>query len=139
MALILDFAVIYYGYHCYGKIKEGATFVNIMFVIIELCSIVLAVFYSREVLRHGIRFKECELEFTGLDENNVFAYGDIKSIEIFKDTKASLKKNFVDRYSRLNFELKDGSSVAVELGLTTKRKLKKIEKEINSRIGEQNG
>lgn len=134
MALILDIAVIYYGKYAIQKLSGGASFMNIMFIIIEICSVLLAIFYTREVLRHGIRFRENEFEITALDENNIFAYSNIKSVEVFKDTKASFKKNFVDRYSRLTIELKDGSQTAIELGLTTKRKLKKIENEINSRI-----
>ena len=134
MAVVLDIAVVYYGKYAIEKLSREASFMNIMFIIIEICSVLLAVFYTREILRHGIRFKETELEITALDENNIFAYCDIKRVEVFKDTKASLKKNFVERYSRLTLELADGSSVAIELGLTTKRKLKKIENEINSRI-----
>ena len=134
MSLILDTAVIYYGYYAFNKLSQSISFINIVFAIIELCSVILAVFYSREVLRHGIRFRENEFEITFLDENSTFAYHDIKNVETFKDTKASLKKNFIDRYSKLTLELKDGKTATVELGLTTKRKLKKIENEINSRI-----
>ena len=137
MALILDTAVIYYAYYAYRRLSQELSFINTVFAIIELCSIALAIFYSREVLRHGIRFKEGEFEITALDENNIYKYSDIESVEVFKDLKASLKKNFVDRYSRLTIKLKDGTIATIELGLTTKRKLNKIENEINARIKNQ--
>ena len=133
MAVILDFAVIYFGIFAVKKLSAEISLTNVVFAIIELCSFFLALFYSREVLRHGIRFKENEFDISFLDENNVFAYEEIKSVQAVKDTKASLKKNFVDRYSKLSIELNDGSSATIELGLTTKRKLKKIENEIKSR------
>lgn len=134
IALTLDTAVVYYGVYAVQNIGKNASALNIVFLIIDICSIFLAVFYTREVLRHGISFKEDSFELTFLDENNAFEYANIESVEVFKDTKASLKKNFVDRYSRITLNLKDGNSATLELGLTTKRKLKKIESEINSRI-----
>ena len=134
MALILDAAVVYFAYYAYTKLSSGISAINIVFAIIVICSVILAVFYSREVLRHGICFKENEFEITFLDENNFFRYEDIESAELFRDTKASFKKNFVDRYSKLTVYLKDESAATIELGLTTKRKLKKIENEINKRI-----
>jgi len=134
IALTLDTAVVYYGVYAVQNIGKNASALNIVFLIIDICSIFLAVFYTREVLRHGIRFKEDSFELTFLDENNAFEYANIESVEVFKDTKASFKKNFVDRYSRITLNLKDGNSATLELGLTTKRKLKKIESEINSRI-----
>ena len=133
MALILDAAVIYYGYYSIEKLSHGASTINIVFAIIEVCSVFLAIFYTREVLRHGIKFRNEDFEITFLDENNVIRYEDIESLETFMDTKASLRKNFVDRYSKLIITLKEGSIVTLELGLTTKRKLKKIEEEINKR------
>ena len=134
IALALDAAVIYYGIYAYNKIAQSRTTINILFAVIAFLSLLIAVFYSREVLRHGIKFRESEFEITFLDENNIIKYDDIESIESFVDTKASLKKNFVDRYSRLSINLKDGSSLTLELGLTTKRKLKQIEEEIQLRM-----
>ena len=133
MAVILDAAVIYYAIYAYKKLGEGLSGINIVFAIIAFLSLFLGVFYSREVIRHGIKFRENEFEITFLDENNIIKYEDIESLEAFIDTKASFKKNFVDRYSRLSVNLKDGSTVTLELGLTTKKKLKKIEKEIRKR------
>ena len=134
MALILDTAVCYFAYYAYNKLRLEVKLTNIIFAIIVVCSVALAIFYTREVLRHGIRFTENGLEISFLDENNYFKYSDIKGVQVFKDTKASFKKNFLDRYSRLTLEFKDGNRRAIELGLTTKRKLRKIENEINSRI-----
>ncbi len=134
MALILDAAVIYFACYAYTKLSMGISAINIVFAIIVVCSVILALLYSREVLRHGIRFSEKEFEITFLDENNVFRYEDIERVEFFRDTKASLKKNFVDRYTRITVYLKDETAATVELGLTTKRKLRKIENEINKRI-----
>ena len=134
MAMILDAAVIYYGYYSIEKLSRGTSTINIVFAIIEVCSIFLAIFYTREVLRHGIRFREEDFEITFLDENNVIRYEEIESLETFMDTKASLRKNFVDRYSKLIINLKDETTVTLELGLTTKRKLRKIEEEISSHI-----
>ena len=134
MALILDTAVIYYGYYSIEKLSKSTSTINIVFAIIEVCSVFLAIFYTREVLRHGIRFREEDFEITFLDENNEIRYEDIESLETFMDTKASLRKNFVDRYSKLIINLKDGSVITLELGLTTKRKLKRIEDEIKLRV-----
>lgn len=137
MALILDAAVVYYVIYACNKLKAEVSGINIAFAIIAFLSVILALFYSREVLRHGIMFRESEFEITFIDENSVFKYEDIKSVETFIDTKASLKKNFVDRYSKLTINLKDSASYTVELGITTKAKLKKIENEINYRTQKQ--
>lgn len=134
MAIILDTAVIYYIIYAFNKLEEKLSAINILFAIIAFLSLILAIFYSREVIRHGIRFSENEFEITFLDENNFFRYDDIQSIETYIDTKASLKKNFVDRYSRITLNLDDNSSVTLELGITTKKKLKKIEEELSQRI-----
>ena len=133
MAVLLDIAVVYYAIYAYNKLGEKTSATNILFAVIALLSVILAVFYSREVLRHGIKFSENEFEITFLDDNNIIRYEDIESIEAFIDTKASLKKNFVDRYSRITLNLKDSSALTLELGLTTKSKLRKIEEEIEKR------
>ena len=134
IAAALDGAVIYYGYYSVAKLRESNTFINVLFAIIVACSVALAVLYTREVFRHGIKFKENEFEITFLDENNIFSYSEIKSVQSFKDTKVSMRKNFVERYSKITLNLNDGSIAAIELGFTTSRKLKAIEKEINRRI-----
>ena len=67
-------------------------------------------------------------------KNNVFNYDDVENIKIHKDTKASLKKNFNDRQSQIIITLKNGGVVTVDIGLTSMKKLKKIENEINSHL-----
>ena len=59
---------------------------------------------------------------------------DVENIKIHKDTKASLKKNFNDRQSQVIITLKNGGVVTVDIGLTSMKKLKKIENEINSHL-----
>ena len=134
IALALDFAVVYYIIFAFNKLEESLSAINIIFSIIALLSLILAIFYSRESIRHGVKFRENEFEITFLDDNNIIRYCDIEKLESFLDTKASLKKNFVDRYSKLIISLKDGNVLTLELGLTTKKKLKKIEDEIRIRM-----
>ncbi|MBR4241986.1 MAG: hypothetical protein IKR97_07170 [Eubacterium sp.] len=134
IALALDFAVVYYIVFAFNKLEESLSAINIIFSIIALLSVILAFFYSRESIRHGVKFRENEFEITFLDDNNIIRYCDIEKLESFLDTKASLKKNFVDRYSKLIISLKDGNVLTLELGMTTKKKLKKIEDEIRIRM-----
>lgn len=131
--LMFDDAALVLGVFSVKKILVAANFYTVSFLIIELIVIAVAVLTTRELLTNGVQFDDMGLTFTGLDSNNRFAYADIAKIETHKDTKASLKKNFVDRYSSIIFYMKDGSVTTVELGLTTKRKLKQIEEEIKKR------
>ena len=101
----------------------------------EFCT-VPNLYVSKYVISQGIVFNETSFEFTALDENNIFNYDDIASIKINKDTKASLKKNFNDRQSQIIIEEKDGKVTTVDIGLTSMKKLKKIENEILSHINE---
>ena len=89
---------------------------------------------AKEVLKTGVRFTSDKVEFTGVDENNVFEYSHIVKVQTGRDTKASLKKNFVDRYSHIIIFLDDDSVVTIELGLTTKHTLKVIDDEFKARI-----
>lgn len=117
------------------KLLCESGFYTVGFVIISIITACVAVVTTVQILKNGVRFDEEGAEFTGVDKNNVFLYSDIASISSHKDTATSLKKNTVDRYSSLIFEMKDGTVATVELGLTTKRTLAKIEKEIKKRIG----
>ena len=65
---------------------------------------------------------------------NPYYLPDVENIKIHKDTKASLKKNFNDRQSQVIITLKDGRVVTVDIGLTSMKKLKKIENEIYSHL-----
>lgn len=131
---VLDAGTILFGVYAVQKIIEKQNLWNILFAIIEFFAIIIAILVSKEVVSNGIKLNENEVEFTGLDENNIFAYSDIEKVETSKDTKASLKKNFVDRYSNVILTLKDGNIVTIELGLTTVKTLNKIKKEIESKI-----
>ncbi|HBN38533.1 MAG TPA: hypothetical protein DD404_03295, partial [Ruminococcaceae bacterium] len=58
----------------------------------------------------------------------------IVKVETYKDTKASFKKSFTDRFSLLILTLDDDTQVTVSLGYTTKKTLDKILTQLNSRI-----
>ena len=103
----------------------------------EVFVLILAVLMIREVVRHGVKFKETEFEFTALDDNNIFAYADIEGIETQRDDKASLTKNFDDRHSIIILTIKGGKTVAVDIGLTGKKKLLQIKNEIEQRCSLQ--
>ncbi len=133
MVAVFDIAAIALGAFSVKKLLEQVDFYTVSFLVIELIVLVVAVLTTRELLKNGVRFDDTALEFTGLDENNRFAYEAIEKIDTHKDTKVSLKKNFVERYSSIILYTKDGTVTTVELGLTTKRKLKKIENEIKKR------
>lgn len=134
VVLALDAAVAVYAVFAVKKLIQNVSVYSVLFAIIDLFAIVVAVLVSKYVVSQGIVFGEKSFEFTALDENNVFNYEDIEDIKINKDTKASLKKNFNDRQSQVIISLKDGKVVTVDIGLTSMKKLKKIEKEINSHL-----
>ena len=132
---ILDAASIWFTYIAVQKmiIKEYDAY-SIMFLIIVVCVLILGIFLTKNVLTTGVKFYEDKFVFTGLDENNEFSYTDVVKVETQKDEKASLKKNFVDRYSIIILHLADDSVVSIELGLTTRKTLNKIKNEIESRM-----
>ncbi len=134
IVLLLDLGVIFYGIFAVKHLAMKINAVNIIFSLCIVFAVFIAFVTTRETVRHGVVFRESELEFTGIDDDNIFRYDEIKSISCIKDVKASLVKNFVDRQSRIVFKLNDERVVTVNIGLTTKNKLSEIEKEINSRI-----
>ena len=89
----------------------------------------------KQAFSQGVIFYSDKLEFTDIDNANVFEYKKIKSVDSYKDTKVSFKKKVVERFSLIIIELDDGTSVTITLGYTTKRTLNKIVNEIKSRIG----
>lgn len=129
-----DAATVGYAIFAIQKFKTGYDGWTIVFGIIMVFALLLAVFLTLDVIKTGVVFREDELEFNSVDDNNVFKYADIENVETSRDEKASLRKNFVDRYSMVIIHLKDGSVVTVELGLTTGKKLTKIRTEIENRI-----
>lgn len=136
VVLVLDISVIAYAVFAVKKLLENLSVYSVIFAIIDLFAIVVGALVSKYVISQGIVFNETSFEFTALDENNIFNYDDIAIIKINKDTKASLKKNFNDRQSQIIIEEKDGKVTTVDIGLTSMKKLKKIENEILSHINE---
>ena len=132
--LALDIAVLVYGAYAIKKIMNSVDIWTILFAIIEVFAIIIAVLVSKEVVSNGVVLYENKIEFTALDDNNCFEFSQIEKIETSRDTRASFKKNFVDRYSRLIIHLHDGSVVTIDLGLTSAKKLALIEKEIKERL-----
>lgn len=130
----LDTAIIVYGIYAIKRIIDSVSTINIAFLIIELFAFLIGVFVTKDIFTYGVKFYDEKFEFTALDNNNVFEYNSIEKVESNKDTKPSLRKNFVDRYSSIILHQKDGSVVTVELGLTTNRALNKVIREIESRI-----
>ncbi len=134
IVIVLDIAVLAYAVFAVKKLIENVSVYSVIFAIIDLFAIVVAVFVTKYVVSQGIVFGDDSFEFTTLDDNNVFKYGEIENIKISKDTKASFKKNFIDRQSQIIIEQKDGSTTTVGIGVTSMKKLKKIEQEILSHI-----
>lgn len=131
---VLNIAVIYFAVFAVKKLLAFTTAYAIFFAIMELFAIVIAVLITKSILTQGIKFSEESLEFTALDDNNIVRYCDIESVEIQKDEKASLKKNFNDRHSFVIFNMKDDTRLTVDIGLTSKKTLSKIKNEIDNRI-----
>lgn len=131
---ILDAAVIGYGIYAIKRLIAVQNTTIIIFALCDLAAIIMAILVTKEVLSNGVKFYSDEMEFTGLDNDSIFAYADIEKVETEKDTKPSFVKNFVDRQSKVILTLKDERVVTIDVGLTTKNGLKKIEDEINNRI-----
>lgn len=133
---ILDAAVIGYGIYAIKRLIAVQNATIIIFAVCDLAALIIAALVTKEVLSNGVKFYGDEMEFTGLDNDSIFAYADIEKVETEKDTKPSFVKNFVDRQSKVILTLKDERVVTIDVGLTTKNGLKKIEDEINNRISD---
>lgn len=131
---VLDVAVLFYGAYALKRIFYQPRASVIIFAAFDFIALIIAVLVTKETLSNGVKFYDDELEFTGLDDDNVFAYSDITGVEAVKDTKASLIKNFNDRKSKIILTLKDNKIVTIDLGLTSKAALDKITNEIEQRI-----
>lgn len=127
---ILDIAVIGYGIFAVIKVADAASTKTIFFLAAEIFAMVIAALVTKEELTHGVKFYDDELEFTAIDNDNVFSYADIVSVETQKDTKASFVKNFIDRSSRIILTLKDERVVTIDIGITTKNCVEKLAAEI---------
>lgn len=117
------------------ELKGRTDFYVAVFYIVTVFAIVLGFFMIKQAFSQGVIFYSDRLEFTDIDNANIFEYKKIKSVDSYKDTKVSFKKKVVERFSLIIIELDDGTSVTITLGYTTKRTLDKIVNEIKSRIG----
>lgn len=117
------------------ELKGRTDFYAAVFYIVTVFAIVLGFFMIKQAFSQGVIFYSDKLEFTDIDNANIFEYKKIKSVDSYKDTKVSFKKKVVERFSLIIIELDDGTSVTITLGYTTKRTLNKIVNEIKSRIG----
>lgn len=116
------------------ELKGRTDFYAAVFYIVTVFAIVLGFFMIKQAFSQGVIFYSDKLEFTDIDNANIFEYKKIKSVDSYKDTKVSFKKKVVERFSLIIIELDDGTSVTITLGYTTKRTLNKIVNEIKSRI-----
>lgn len=117
------------------ELKGRTDFYAAIFYIVTVFAIVLGFFMIKQAFSQGVIFYSDRLEFTDIDNANIFEYKKIKSVDSYKDTKVSFKKKVVERFSLIIIELDDGTSVTITLGYTTKKTLNKIVNEIKSRIG----
>ncbi len=134
----LDLAVIGFGIFA---IKKATIILNtwvIIFIAIEVFAIVIAAIGTKELLSNGVKFSDDEAEFTGVDENNIIAYDEIAAIEAYRDTAASLTKNFDMRHSLLIFTLKDETgnekTNTIDIGLVNNSTMNKILDEFKNHI-----
>lgn len=132
---ILDIAVIGYIIFAVKKLIQRPRAVIIFFAACVVVALIIAVLVTKEIITHGVKFHDDEMEFTGLDSDNLFAYEDIVKVETEKDEKPSFVKNFIDRQSKVILTLKDERVVTIDIGITTKDTLKNISDEICARIG----
>ncbi len=133
VVLLIDIFAIGYGVYSVIKVMENTSAVTICFAVMMAIVIVIACFVTKEVFSNGVMFKADEVEFIGLDDNNIFAYNDIEKVEFHRDDKISFKKNFNDRHSIIVLHLKDEKVTTIDIGLTTKKVLCKIVDELNNR------
>lgn len=137
--VIISFAVeasgIGFLVYAIKELKGRTDFYAAIFYIVTVFAIVLGFFMIKQAFSQGVIFYSDNLEFTDIDNANIFEYKKIKSVDSYKDTKVSFKKKVVERFSLIIIELDDGTSVTITLGYTTKRTLNKIVNEIKSRIG----
>ena len=137
--VIISFAVeasgIGFLVYAIKELKGRTDFYAAVFYIVTVFAVVLGFFMIKQAFSQGVMFYSDNLEFTDIDNANVFQYKKIKSVDSYKDTKVSFKKKVVERFSLIIIELDDGTSVTITLGYTTKRTLNKIVNEIKSRIG----
>ncbi len=123
---ILDAAVLGYGIFAVVKLIQQFGTMSIIFAVIEVFALVVAILVSKEVLSNGVIFRDDEAEFTGVDDNNVILYDEVKEIEAYKDTAASLTKNFDMRHALIMFTMKDKKVNTIDLGIVANSTINKI-------------
>lgn len=123
---ILDAAVLGYGIFAVVKLIQQFGTMSIIFAVIEVFALVVAILVSKEVLSNGVIFRDDEAEFTGVDDNNVILYDEVKEIEAYKDTAASLTKNFDMRHALIMFTMKDKKVNTIDLGIVANGTINKI-------------
>lgn len=130
---ILDVAVLGYGIFAVVKLVEQISSLSIIFATLEVFALIIAVLISKEVLSNGVIFRDDEAEFTGVDDNNIITYDDVHEIEAYKDTAASLTKNFDMRHALIMFTMKDKKVNTIDLGLMPNSTINKILDEFRAR------
>ena len=133
VVLALDGAALFYAVVAIKKIIEFVSAISIFFAVCETFAIIIAVLTTREVTKHGVIFRDDNLEFTGIDDNNTFRYESITKVEAQKDEAASFVKNFLDRQAKIILTLQDENVVTIDIGIIPKSTLKKITDEICAR------
>lgn len=91
---LLDIAVISFAVFSVKKIIEVQNLYSIFFAAIEILAIIVAVLVTKETIGNGIVFYEDRLEFTGIDDKNVFLYGDIARSWNLSGYKGKPEKEF---------------------------------------------
>ena len=74
VTLAMAVAVAVNAYFCGEKVVEGFDWKVGVYVLVEIVAAVIVVLMAKEVLKTGVRFTSDKVEFTGVDENNVFEY-----------------------------------------------------------------
>lgn len=133
----LDIAVVSFGIFSVKKIITAQSAAIIFFAVIEIFAIIVGALVTKEILKNGVIFYDDKFEFTGIDDKNIFTYESISGIEIYHDTSASLTKNFVDRHALVIITANDETVTTVDIGLATKRTLKKIKSELERHIDKE--
>lgn len=134
VVIILDIGVIAYAIYAIRNLALRVNTLSVIFAVLIVVAFVIAILTTRETVKHGVIFRDGEMEFTGMDNDSVFKFEDIVSVAYVKDEKPSFVKNFIDRQSRIVLTMKENKVVTVDIGITTKNKLKEIEKEIEFRM-----
>lgn len=135
IAAVLDIGSIWLSVFVIKDLTSGnADTMSIIFAVMVVFAVILSILFTKEIFSNGIIFYDDRCEFNAIDNDNVIYYKDIKSIEDYKDTKASLRKGFNERNSLIIFNLNNNTMHTINIGFTTSRTLKKAIEKINEHI-----